>query len=228
MGINCIIIDDEPRAHTILSNYISEAGDLVLLASFRNAVEAYKFLVANPVGLIFLDINMPRIDGFGLLDMLETKPMVIMTTAYSEYAAKSYDYNVIDYLQKPIRLERFITAVQKAQKWKQLGTPPAEKFITIKVNGAKQQIATEDIEYIECQGNYAKVVCKNRPDFKALITVKELEDLLPGQIFLRIHRSFIVNTVLVTKADEHNLTIGDANLPIGKTYKKYVEERLKK
>lgn len=229
MAINCIVVDDEPRAHSILASYISEVEDLVLLGSFRNAVAAYEFLAAKQVDLVFLDINMPKIDGFTLLDMLQPRPMVILTTAYSEHAAKSYDYNAIDYLQKPIRLERFMTAVQKARQWKLVGKQaPGERFISVKANRSKQRIAIDEIMYVECLGNYAKIACRNGSFTRTLITVKELETLLPPSVFLRIHRSFIVNTQLVTRVGEYNLTVNDMSLPIGKTYKKYVEEMLKK
>lgn len=229
MSIKCIIVDDEPRAHVILTKYISELDNIVLAGAFRNAFSAYEFIKANPVDLLLLDIEMPKINGFSLLKMLDPKPMVIITTGFTNYALESYEYSAIDYLQKPIRFERFVSAVEKAVKWKQVGEEiKGLRYLETKYKNQRHKVNPDDIIYIECLGNYAKMTLRDGTVSQKLITITELTELLPDKNFLRIHRSFIINTAFITGVQDDQIIIGDISIPIGKTYKRYVQLQLKK
>ncbi len=228
MKLNCIIVDDEPGSHIVLETYLEKFGSATLLGKFFNAIDAFRFIKHNKVDIVLLDINMPEVDGFGLLDMIEHKPAVIFTTAYSDYALKGFEYGAIDYLHKPIRFERFVKAMEKAQKW--CGIGQEEKNIAdeiqLKVDGFTRSIKTSDIMYVESFRNYIKV----NTDDKALLvlmTMNEIETKLSGKIFIRIHKSYLVNMSRVTKVVNGKVFINNYFLPIGKTYKKYFEQFIK-
>jgi len=227
MKIRVLIVDDEPRAHAVLHNYIERMPELELAGDCYNAVEAYRFLKKEEVNLIFLDITMPEIDGFGFLRMLETPPPVIFTTAHSEFGVESYEYNAIDYLKKPIPFERFLKAVNKAVQMIENRTliSPQKKTIDLKIDGFVQQVQLDKILYIQSLGNYVKIFT-DKKNHLVQITTKELEDLLPKNIFLRVHKSFIVNRSQINKVFDEEILLGETTLPIGKTFKKYVKETL--
>lgn len=223
MPLRCLIADDEPGSHLILKRYISELSFTEFAGSCYNAIEVYQFLKTNQTDILLLDINMPEIDGFALLDMLPHPPAVIVTTAYSDYAMKSYEYDAIDYLHKPIRFERFIKAIEKASRRL---NPKAEEIslvlLEIRVDGRLLQVPTEDILYIQSMGNYVKVVCSKKTYITAL-TTKELEHRLPAPQFIRIHKSYIVNTAHITEVKADQVYVAKEILPLGKTFKKYLE-----
>lgn len=223
MPLRCIIADDEPGAHLILKRYIDELNATELAGSCYNALEVYQLLKTTNADIILLDINMPEIDGFALLDMLSAPPAVIITTAYSNYAMKSYEYDAVDYLHKPIRFERFIKAVEKASRrleQRQLNTNIP--ILEIKVNSRLLKISTSDIIYLQSMGNYVKVVGHKRTYITAS-TTKELELRLPAPQFIRIHKSFIVNTEHIQEVKNDQVYTSKETLPIGKTFKKYME-----
>jgi DNA-binding LytR/AlgR family response regulator len=224
--MTCIIIDDEPGAHVVLSNYIDRLHFLDLKRSCFNVMEAYEYLKHNEVDLIFLDINLPEVDGFALLDMIEKQPLIIVTTAYTDFAYKGYETNCIDYLHKPIRFERFVLAVEKAQKWAQLEKRPADKFIEIRYEGKTERLLFDEISYFESLGNYVKMFCKSKV-YVTLMSTKELESKLPVQLFVRVHKSYIVNLSKIEGFESGRIKLGETLLPVGKTYKKYVENILK-
>jgi DNA-binding LytR/AlgR family response regulator len=225
MKTRVLIVDDEPRAHAVLQNYIARLPELELAGDCFNAIEAYQFLKKESVDLIFLDITMPEIDGFGFLRMLEKAPPVVFTTAHSEFAVESYEYNAIDYLKKPIPFERFLRAVNKCRQWldNNISLQPQITSITLKVDGEMQHIPLDTVAYIQSLGNYVKIYT-DRKNFMVQITTRELEDMLPKNAFLRIHKSFIVNRSRVNKVNDEDLVVGTTVLPIGKTFKKYVRE----
>jgi DNA-binding LytR/AlgR family response regulator len=225
--MTCVIIDDEPRAHHVLEHYISKRDDMVVAGNCHDALAAYTFLQKNRVDLLFLDINMPEIDGFGLLDMLNPKPMVIITTAYTDHAMKGFEYNAIDYLHKPIRFERFITAIEKAAKWKQLAETNNPSTIRIRIDGVMTELLADDIHYTESLGNYIKLVCSSKTHL-VLMPTRELEELLPVGKFVRIHKSYIVNAGKIGSTSYDSVTVNGNTLPVGKTYKKYFEEFIRK
>lgn len=229
MKIKVLIVDDEPRAHTVLQNYIARMPELELAGDCFNAIEAYQFLKKEEIDLLFLDITMPEIDGFGFLRMLETPPAVIFTTAHSEFAVESYDYNAIDYLKKPIPFERFLKAVNKAmhQIENHVSMVPQKRTIELKIDGELQAVSLDKIFYIQSLGNYVKVFT-DKKNHLIQVTTKELEEQLPKNAFLRIHKSFIVNRSYISHVSDEEISIGETKLPIGKTFKKYVKETLGK
>ena len=224
--ISCIVVDDEPRAHVVLENYIGRLEHVCLKSTFKNAISAFEYLRTNATDLLLLDINMPEIDGFMLLQMLERPPMTIFTTGHTEYALKSYEWNAIDYLHKPIRFERFVKAIEKAERWKQAETNRRkEPYIEVRIDGNNRQIKTDNIIYIESMGNYVKIFCKDKI-FITMATLKDMEYKLSDSSFLRIHKSYIVNMDMHVAIENDQLTVKDKILPIGKTYKNYIRSKL--
>jgi DNA-binding LytR/AlgR family response regulator len=225
MSTKIIIIDDEPRAHKVLENYIQRLPELELIAMFTNATRANEFLKTNTVNIILLDITMPIVDGFTFLSMLEQPPLVIFTTAHSEYALDSYEFNAVDYLKKPIPFDRFAKAIKKAITILQAN--PEEKMlpdsIALWIEGEKKTIPFESIFYFSSLGNYVKIHTASGT-LMAHITTKEIETQLPKEFFLRIHKSYIVNRSKIKRVTEEEVITDNAKLPIGKTFKKYVKE----
>jgi DNA-binding LytR/AlgR family response regulator len=227
--ISVIIVDDEPQAHTVLNNHVSRIPKLNLVKNCSNAIEAKDFLSHNQVDLMFLDINMPQLDGFDLLNQLTYPPRVVFTTAYSEFGARSYDYDAVDYLTKPIRFERFEKAVNKAKELIDKGTKEDSLQITemvLKVDGEFITVPLDNINFIQSFGNYVKVFT-NEKTFLTSSTTHEIERLMPRSIFIRVHKSFIVNKNKITSIDLNNIGLGTKMIPIGQTFKRYVFDLLK-
>lgn len=223
MPLKCLIADDEPGSHLVLKRYLSELPFAEFAGSCYNALEVYQFLKTEQVDILLLDINMPEIDVFALLDMLPSSPAVIITTAYSDYALKSYEYDAVDYLHKPIRLERLIKALEKVSRRLDKKSKSVHlSKLELRIDGAIQEIDLEDIIYIESMGNYVKLVCEKKILVTAL-TTKELEHRLPAPQFIRIHKSFIVNTQYITEVKAGQVFTAQKTLPLGKTFKKYLE-----
>lgn len=225
--IKTLIVDDEPRAHKVLENYISRTPQLELTGSCLNAPEALEFLETHPVDLLFLDITMPEMDGFGLLNNIEFRPFVIFTTAHSEFALESYDYNAVDYLKKPIPFDRFSKAIGKLQQLIEKGVSfkPGKESIELKIDGKPAKILFDEILYLQSMGNYVKIYTENRM-YVTQITTAEIEENLPHHQFLRIHKSFIVNKQKIEAATDEVVRISSNMLPVGKTFKKYVKEQV--
>lgn len=225
--IKTLIVDDEPRAHKVLENYISRTPQLELTGSCLNAPEALEFLETHPVDLLFLDITMPEMDGFGLLNNIEFRPFVIFTTAHSEFALESYDYNAVDYLKKPIPFDRFSKAIGKLQQLIEKGVSfkPGKESIELKIDGKPAKILFNEILYLQSMGNYVKIYTENRM-YVTQITTAEIEENLPHHQFLRIHKSFIVNKQKIESATDEVVRISSNMLPVGKTFKKYVKEQV--
>lgn len=220
MKLKCIVVDDEAGARSVLDNYISRLDYLELSVMFGNAIEAFQYTKNNHVDIIFLDINMPEVNGFALLDMLVAKPCVIFTTAYSDYALRAFDYHAIDYLHKPIRFERFVMAVEKAAKWHSLKKEDEQTFIILKTEGMAQRIFLQDILYIESMGNYLRVITPDK-GFVVHMTMHEMEQSLPQARFARIHKSYIINSAAIDSVGDEQVVVNNITLPVGKTYKKY-------
>jgi two-component system, LytTR family, response regulator len=223
MKINCIIVDDEPRAHKVLENYISRIPDISLVSTFFEGPKALNFLQATKVDLAFLDITMPEMNGFNLLDSLTDPPAIIFTTAHSKFALESYDYSAIDYLKKPISFERFLKAIEKlivVAKNKHEAKPLSD-HIDLRVDGEVISIPFTDIQYFQSLGNYVKVITSQKM-LLTQITTKEIEENIPKELFVRIHKSYIVNKTLIGKVMDESIQIGTVTLPIGKTFKRYV------
>jgi two-component system LytT family response regulator len=218
-----LVIDDEPKAVEILSDYIERVPNLECTGIFRNPLKALNYIQNNPVDLLFLDINMPDLSGIQFLNALEHHPLVIFTTAYSEYALDSYDYDAVDYLLKPIEFDRFLKAVNKAfrrYKEKKKGRLPLKgdsDTIFIKSGTDYHKLDTHDILYIKGTGNYLTFVTLKK-EILTLLTMKEALEILPPQ-FHRIHKSYIINLDHVELIDTEEVKIKDQQIPIGDYYR---------
>ena len=230
--LKCLVIDDEPVAIDILVDYVKKVPFLDLAGSFRNAVKAITFLQTQQVDLLFLDINMPDISGIQLLKALDKHPLVIFTTAYSQYAVESYNFEAVDYLLKPIEFDRFLKAVNRAFARSQNGstlekpaikkTPAVlmddDKSIVIKSGLEYHRIDIDDIYYIKATGNYATFITVKK-EIMALITMKDVLSRLPKNRFFRIHKSYIINFRHVDIVDIDEVKIRKQKIPIGDAYR---------
>lgn len=224
--VSCLIVDDEPIAREIVKTYCGHLPTLHLIASCGNALEAKTILQQQKIDLLFLDINMPLLDGIAFLKTLRNQPQVIFTTAYKEYAIDAFDLSACDYLLKPFSLERFIIAVDKA--FDKIQKPPilnqettetkTEDFIFIKADGKIFKVRFNDLLYAEANGNYTKIVT-HQHTLLPTITFSGFEDLLPKSQFLRIHRSFIINKAKITHIEGNRVFINNVEMPIGTNYR---------
>jgi len=224
----CIIVDDEPAAHYVLMSHIRYVSQLELVQQCYNAIEAINYLRQHPVDLMFLDINMPEISGMEMLKSLKNPPRTILTTAYSEYAMESYDHGVVDYLLKPINLPRFITATERYFELSVRKEPERESqsFIMVKTGGVNTRIELDDILYAQSLGNFIRI-CTSQKTYIVSLTTSELEETLPDNQFLRIHKSFIVSLNKIHEYGKDTVTINDQKMPVGITYRQKLYERLK-
>lgn len=225
----CLVLDDEPLAQDILERYINQFSHLQLVGKFGNPLEVISFLKTRKVDLLFLDIKMPMINGLNLLKTLTDPPAVIVTTAYRDYAVEGFDLNVLDYLLKPVSLERFVIAINK-YKGKPAQEPvpvhpQGELFIYLKSNRKMIKILMDEILWIESLKDYVKITTTRQ----SLITyerISYLEEKLPEDRFLRIHRSFIVGVRHIRSFSPVLIQVADTELPIGRLYKKEVLKQL--
>ncbi len=224
----CIIIDDEPLAHQVLQHYIGETPGLTLAASFRNSIEAFEYLSKNRVDLLFLDIEMPLVNGLHFLKALTEPPATIFTTAYKQYAYDGFELNAVDYLLKPFSYERFVTAVQKAEKLTMNARQLQSSTLSVKEGNSVQLISQTDIIYVEGFGDYVKI----HTAYKTYITYHTLKGILEKlerTLFLQVHRSHIVNKTQVNRIMPDALILKDQTfLPIGLSFKKEVLALLSK
>lgn len=224
--INCLIVDDEPIAREIVKTYCGHLPVLQVVASCGNALEAKTILQQHKIDILFLDINMPLLDGIAFLKTLRNQPEVIFTTAYKEYAIDAFDLAACDYLLKPFSLERFIIAVDKAlekiQKPTHLMYEVAETktddYTFIKAEGKIYKVPFNNLIYAEAQGNYTKVVT-NQYVILPTITFSGFEELLPKSQFIRVHRSFIINKVKITHIEGNRIFMDTTEIPIGNNYR---------
>jgi two-component system, LytTR family, response regulator len=223
--ISCIIIEDEPLAIKILSDYIAQVPFLELKASFKDAILATSYLRENSIDLMFLDIHLPRLKGMDFLKTLMVKPAVIVTTAYHQYAVEGFTLNVTDYLLKPIEFERFLIAVNKV---KIAHTPKIQEnsekdFIFLNIQKKKVKILFSDICYIESQREYIKIVAANK-EYISKISTQEIETMLPEHLFKRIHRSFIISINKIEAYSAETVDVKEMSIPIGRGYKEALDE----
>jgi two-component system, LytTR family, response regulator len=231
MKIKCVLIDDEPLAIKVLQNYFNNFTDFEVIATFNNSLEALDFINSTPVDAVFLDINMPMMTGFELISLIENKTKVIITTAFREFAAESYDLDVLDYLVKPIPLPRFIKCINKITTEFNLKnnikveTTKGDSHIFIKVDKKMMKINIEEILFVEGMKEYIKVVT---PD-KTYITHKSLTSLceeLPADRFLRIHKSYVIALNKVKSIEGNRIQIQSYTIPIGRNYSKDVKNKI--
>lgn len=232
--IKCLIVDDESLAREAIKIYIQKIPELEVVDECENALQAMASLRKQPVDLIFLDIEMPEIDGISFLKLLKNIPGVILTTAYRDYALQAFDLDVIDYLLKPISFDRFVSAVNKY--FNRMNKPfifqpdlnkETANYINIKADRKTYKIDTSTILYLECLKDYVKIVCLD----ESIVThdsISNLETLLSEYGFLRIHRSFLVAIDKIRSFDAESVFLQNIQLPISRTYKKSVQAVLEK
>lgn len=233
MSVKCIIVDDEPLAIEILEAYVAKVEQLELVSTFRNAVSAFTFVQQHHIDLIFLDIQMPKLSGIDFLKTLKHPPQVIFTTAFRDYAVQGFELEIVDYLLKPIPFERFLKAVAKVLHQpapvNQTGKTEilSDNYVYFKVDKKMIKTRMADVLYIESVKDYVKVKTAD----KEIITqqkISYLEESLPREQFLRIHRSFIVNLEKIDAYSATDVEIGKHSIPIGRNYKNDVMKVLAK
>ncbi|HOY17952.1 MAG TPA: LytTR family DNA-binding domain-containing protein [Haliscomenobacter sp.] len=228
MKLVAIAIDDEPKALEVVQMHAAKVPFLELQASFIDAFEALPFLRQHKVDLIFLDIKMPDISGIEFAQILKNGPLVVFTTAYSEYAVQGFDLDAVDYLLKPFSLARFTKACNKALEMKNVRTNEVPEFIFLKTGYEEEKVYLKDILYIEAAGNYMTYVLKERK-LMCRQNVPEALQTLPEQDFVRVHRSFIVGVQHVGKIARQQIWVNGVEIPVGASYEDSVgliKERL--
>ncbi len=229
--LRCIAVDDEPLALELLEDNISKVPFLQLVATCSNPMEAMKILQEQAVDLIFLDIQMPGLTGLQFIQSLTHKPMIILITAYEKYALEGFNLDVVDYLVKPVSLDRFIKACNKARELQQLkqksqGSAAAEAdYIFVNVDYSLLKVVLSDITWIEGLKDYIKINLKSSP--RPVITrmaMKSVEEQLPASRFIRIHKSFIVSKAQITAVRKNSVFIGQMELPVSDNYRDALAE----
>lgn len=220
---NCLIADDEPIAREIIEGYCKHMPVLNVVASCANALEAKAALQAQRIDILFLDINMPVLDGIAFLKTIKDPPQVIFTTAYKEYALPAFDLAACDYLLKPFSLERFIVAVDKAIEKLSLHAPvdtevKAEDALFIRTDSKIFRILHKDILYAEASGNYTKIVTLHNTYMPGM-TFSQFEQQLPRSVFTRVHRSFIINKSAISHIEGNRVFLNRIEIPVGSNYK---------
>lgn len=239
MAVKCIIIEDQLPAQRVLARYVEDVPGLELAGAFTDPLAGLAFLRQNTIGLVFLDIHLPKISGIEFLKLLPYKPKVILTTAFSEYALEGYEYDVTDYLLKPISFERFLKAVSKVIYAQEAapGTPapapapstepPAGGYIFVKSDRTIVRIEFFTIIYIKSEDDYTRVYTEGKNHFLSY-TLKYWEDVLPAQAFCRIHKSYLVNMGFVEKIEGNRVFLAGEKegLPIGRSFKEELMRRV--
>ncbi|GGE97699.1 LytR/AlgR family response regulator transcription factor [Flavobacterium limi] len=237
--MKCVIIDDEPLAVDLLKDFVSKVDSLELISTFNNAIDAVSYINQNNVDLIFLDIQMPHFSGIEFLNTIEKKPLIIFTTAYSDYAVEGFNLGAVDYLVKPIPFHRFLKAVVRAQ---QILNPPIVPIQTISENTSIPELEQDfmfvraeyenvkmnfsDILFIEGLKDYVKIYTTDNKFTLTLISLIKLENLLFSKGFSRIHRSYIINIKHVKSIQKNKVLISGKRIPISESYKTAFFERI--
>ena len=220
MTYNCFIIDDEPLAIEVIKNHIGKVANIKIVGEYTDGIKAFLALKEKQVDLIFLDIEMPEFTGLDFIRSMQSKPEIIITTAYREFAVQGYELNILDYLVKPIPIDRFLTAIDKffTKKSQVFPTPFQRNFIMIRANRKDVRVNLNDILYIEGLKDYVKIFLAN----EAILTKASIGNfykLLNPDMFFRIHKSYVVAIDKITAITPHDVEIGRLEIPIGRTYK---------
>lgn len=219
MKITCIIVEDEPLAMERLKNYVHKLPFLQLLQVFDNGMDALVYLNSTEADLIFLDINMAELSGLQLLETKNIESEIIITTAYPDYALKSFDLKVTDYLLKPYTFERFLQAAERVQKiLSNKAASPEKKFFFVKTEYRLEKIMLEDVLYIEGMRDYRRIVTKDKK-VMTLKTFKDFEKELPSSIICRVHKSYMVAIDKISSVEKDLIRIGGIELPVSDTYR---------
>ncbi|TXE09111.1 response regulator transcription factor [Gelidibacter salicanalis] len=223
MKIQCLIIDDEPLAINVIKNYLQKIEDIELVNSFNNAIDGLNFLKHHKVDVIFLDIGMPILDGLSFIKSLKEPPLIIITTAYTDYAVETYALDVLDYLVKPIEFPRFMNALNKVYRRlniKQAPTDlgPTRPFVFIKIDKKKmKKVFLDEILVIESQKDYLKITTTNGR-FMIHSTLADFTDVLPASDFIRIHRSYTISISKIDAVEGNSIEIDGMRYGIGRSY----------
>jgi len=226
--MNCIIVDDEPLAREEMQALIKDVSNIEILEKFSNAPAAMNFLKEHKVDLVFLDIEMPKVSGLDFATQLPEQTLTIFTTAYSQYALKSYELDAIDYLLKPVEKKRLEKAINKAQVYRRLLSDATKKstieantpeFLLIKSDRRFHKINFSNIIYIEGLKDYVVIYAGNQELITAM-NLKTIHQKLPQHVFLRVSKSYVVNVNHINSFDHHNIYMGDSEIPLGDVYKK--------
>ena len=228
MKLRSLIVEDEPLARNLLVEYVKKVSSLELIQACSNPLQAIEVLRTQPIDLMFLDIQMPEITGISLLKTLQKKPLVILTTAYSEYALESYELDVVDYLLKPVTFDRFLRAVDKAThrfsappSTENAATAPRQSFVFVK--DGTRLIKFDDILYVEGLKDYVTIVTRTGK-IVSLQRLKTLETQLPAETFIRVHHSYIISMKAIDSIHKGEVRIGNNAIPISESYKKALKE----
>lgn len=228
MELNCWIVDDEPLALSLLESYVQRTSFLKLTGRYSNALSAMKHLAEEKVDLIFLDIQMPEVNGMEFARIISDHTRVIFTTAFSEYALEGYKVSALDYLLKPFSFSDFLTAAKKALNWFEMthkkpvaAATQENSGIFVKSDYKLLHVLFEDILYIEGLKDYVKIYTEEQPKpILSLISLKTLEENLPSDRFIRVHRSYIIHKSKITSINKRRILIGEKQIPMGDTYRK--------
>lgn len=227
MKLKSIIVDDSSMQRMAVAQLVNKHPNLALVAQYSNAIEANTGIKNNDIDLIFLDVEMPIINGFDLLESLENPPQVILITGKPDYALKAFDYDVTDYLYKPISSARFEASIKRAvvRHEQSQNVNQEEEYIFVKSNLKKRKVVLNDIKWVEALGDYIKVVT-NEGNIVILSTMKSFEKQLPEDKFLRIHKSYIVNLEKVEKFNSKNIEVEGRQVPLSRNKKNELMEAL--
>ena len=231
MKIKCIIIDDELLAIEVIENHLKNFDNIETVATFNNPVKAFQILEQEKIDVIFLDINMPQISGFSFIENLTNKPLIVITTAYREYAVKSFELNILDYLVKPIPFNRFLKTVNKIYQQvyvkNSIGDTnlQQEPHIFLKVNKKLIKINLNDIFFIESLKDYIKVITTTG-NYVVHKSLTALTEELPQSSFIRVHRSFTISLNKIIALEGNTIEISDKKIPIGRNYLKKTKDRI--
>lgn len=225
--LSCLIVEDEPIARKIIREFVGQIDYLELAGECENAIKAELFMHQREVDILFLDIEMPKLSGIEYLRNGKIKPLVIITTAYPEYALEGYELDVIDYLLKPIAFIRFLKAVQKAREvsaWR-AGTKPDTESIFVRCENRLEKIILSDMLYVESSGNYISIVL---PDKKLLtyVTLKSMEEHLPADQFYKVHRSYLVNFSKIERIEDNQIIIKEHRIPLSRNYTEALHRKI--
>lgn len=230
-----IIVDDEPMSRSFLERYCEKIGDIEVCGSFEDAETALSYLNKNEIDILFLDVEMPDLSGFQLLDQLQYMPKVILTTSKIDYAFSAFQYGVVDYLKKPISYNRFQEAITKIREMQHKNIPAlaaikpgdtSQDEIFIKADGKLTRLNYHEILYIESVGDYVKYFTSTR-NYLALSTLKSVEEKMSNNHFMKVHRSYIVNLQKIKDIQDNSLVIEGKVIPISKSHKSEVMSRIK-
>lgn len=232
--INCVIVDDEPLAREGMSNYVKEVDFLNLITTCENLLDLVPLLSQHTIDLLFLDIQLPYMNGLDFLRTLKHPPIVVITTAYSDYALESYKLNVTDYLLKPIEFDQFLKSVQKVKHYHDLvnksgqdlskAEPPRDYFF-IRSESKYEKIYFRDIVFIEGMQNYVTINTRKNK-YITLLTLRTLEENLDKDSFIRVHKSFLVSADKIDSISGKEIIIGTHHIPVGENYRKEVMQRI--